>query len=109
LLGVQCSTTQLYCPGNIVRNEPIGVKLTYIIDGDVDGSIEEFLRRWIAPVVELWPKIQLGQMPAHASHDCITISPWWTKVEVKRVVFDISAACIGLRRMFQLNAKIVNI
>jgi hypothetical protein len=70
----------------------------------MNGAVEESLRRRIAPIVELWPKIKLGQMPTHASHDSVAIAPWRTKVESKRVVFDVGPACIILDRTLQLES-----
>lgn len=70
----------------------------------MNGAVEESLRRRITPIVKLWPKIKLGQMPTDASHDRVAIAPWRTKVEGKRVVFYVGPACIILDRTLQLES-----
>ena len=71
-----------------------------LVDSCVDGGIKEALWRRVVPVLDLWTKFSGSKMARYASHDNLTISPWRTKVECERIVFDILIPSVGLERRF---------
>jgi hypothetical protein len=53
--------------------------------------------RSIVPVPVVFSnKLQIGKVASNSSHDYLAMTPWWAKVKVKRVVFDVRAASICL-------------
>lgn len=62
------------------------VDLPYV--GNLDNCIrrKESIRAWMLPVLIIRIKVEGCQVPRDTRHIDIAIAPWWTKIEVERIV-----------------------
>ena len=86
------------CKMNCLPADKDGV--TNLIYPRVNGRIKESFWRRIFPILDLWPKFSGSQMTWYTSHDDMAVTPWWSEVEGKGIVFDILVPSVGLERSF---------
>lgn len=86
-------------------SEHIGIIDTYTRNKSVDGSTKQCDRRWVAPVFVARSEVCAGEMPGDGGHGHAAISPWWTKIEFKRVILDVFVLSVALSKNCQRGSR----
>lgn len=71
--------------------------MSYLVYVANDWRIEERLWGREAPVLVLGSKLEVGEVPRHASHGDGALAIWRPKIEIKGVILDILIASAVLK------------